>query len=484
MRRKLERRWWSCVAAVLVCGCGFAAARAAHGAGGDEDTLSAAVCSIVYPVDQTPSERGYHYLFYGNGFFINEQGYLVTAAHVLSQIRGGQPYILLRPPAGPARFVRATLMAVDVDHDVAVLKATPNPFEGGYRVGYLRLSTAWPAPGGALLTASLHPSDPLHAYTQDGFVDDRTAGQVFDFQFSQLYRGHSEAELFLFNPQVRRGQSGAPVISAETQEVVGFVEGQWLRSTLVQLATAEDGNTPGVGAAVAVHYVIALLLQKGIAWHPAPEAARATGGSTSGNEAYTPPAPLSLVACPFPSQSIFGGEVVLDAQVDARGRLSDTATVRGDSPFLDNALQATRTWSFHPARQGDEPVASRAGIVFLFVQSHEPARAAHAETHDEPLAGATDRGALPMDPIEPQFPETTARDGYAIFSGRVGPQGELETLEVLQDSESLAPAVEAAVRRWHFVPGKRAGTNSGSTAIIAVIFRYTGSQRPASPSQP
>ena len=62
----------------------------------DDSALSAAICPIVYPVDQTPSAQGYHYLFYGNGFFINEQGYLLTAAHVLSQLHGGQPYVLLR----------------------------------------------------------------------------------------------------------------------------------------------------------------------------------------------------------------------------------------------------------------------------------------------------------------------------------------------------------------------------------------------------
>ena len=484
MSGKVDRRWMSSTVALLLCAFWLPAVQAAAGAAADDEILSVAVCSIVYPVDQTPSERGYHYLFYGNGFFINEEGYLVTAAHVLSQIRSGQPYILLRPPAGPARFVRANLVAVDVDHDVAVLKATPNPFEGDYKVGYLRLSTKWPAPGGALVTASLHPSDPLHAFTQDSFVDDRTPGQVFDFQFSQLYRGRGTAELFLFNPQVRKGQSGAPVISAETQAVVGFVEGQWLRSTLVQLATAADGDTPGVGAAVPAHYVIALLLQKGIEWHAEPATVKTVDGPAAKKETFSPPVPLSLVACPFPSQSIFGGEVIFDALVDERGRISDAVTVRGDSPFVENAQQAARTWSFFPARQDGQPVASRAGVVFLFEQSHEPARAPRVEAHEEPLPGAADRGALPMEMPEPQFPATAARDGYLMLSVAVGPEGRIESLEVLQDSESLAPAAEAAVRKWQFVPGKRGGANSESMAIVVVIFRYSGSARPASTAAP
>ena len=472
----------------VVCSLWLPALHAAPSAPPDDAVLSAAVCSIVYPVDQFPSDRGYRYLFYGNGFFINEQGYLVTAAHVLGPIRGGQPYILLPAPAGPPRFVRAIVVAVDADHDVAVLRATPNPFENGYKVGVLSLATVWLAPGRTLLTVSLHPSNPLHAYTSDDFVNDRSSGQVSDFQFSQLYKGRNATELYLFTPQVRRGQSGAPVVSPESQEVVGFVEGQWLRSTVVQLATAPDGDAPGVGAAVPVHYVIALLLQKGISWHSAPAASKPSDGSAPKNATFSPPAPLSLVAAPFPSQSLFGGEVVLDALVDSRGRVSDTKTVRGASPYFDNVLAAVRTWTFLPARLAGQPVASRIGIIFQFAQSYEPPRAPRVERptqpNDEPFPASPDRGALPVATSEIRFPPTAARDGNAILSGLVGPQGQLASLEVLQDTESLAPAAVAAAEKWRFVPGRRAGTDSDSVAIIVVVFRYSGSPRPASATLP
>ncbi len=42
----------------------------------DDEKLFDAICPIIYPVDQSASDRGYHYLFYGNGFFINSDGYL------------------------------------------------------------------------------------------------------------------------------------------------------------------------------------------------------------------------------------------------------------------------------------------------------------------------------------------------------------------------------------------------------------------------
>jgi hypothetical protein len=106
----VKRSWRISLGALiaLVSVSSFAAIRATVHADfempADETALSAAICPIVYPVDQSPSTRGYHYLFYGNGFFINEQGYLLTAAHVLSQLHGGQPYILLRQAAGPPQF--------------------------------------------------------------------------------------------------------------------------------------------------------------------------------------------------------------------------------------------------------------------------------------------------------------------------------------------------------------------------------------------
>jgi len=305
---------------------------------------------------------------------------------------------------------------------------------------------------------------------------------VFDFQFSQLYKGLSETELFLFNPQVRRGQSGAPVVSAESPEVVGFVEGQWLRSTVVQLATEEDGETPGVGAAVPVHYVIALLLQRGIPWHSASAVSKPADASKPSNASFSPPVPLSLVASPFPSQALFGAEVVLDALIDSQGRVSETKTVRGASPFLENVLAAVRTWSFSPAQLESRPTASRIGIIFQFAQSHDPLRAPppepYAQRDDEPLPAAAERGALPVVTLEPRFPPTVDRDGNAILSGLVGPQGRLASVEVLQDSESLAPAAKAAVEKWRFVPGRRAGTDSDSVAIVVVVFRYSGTTHP------
>jgi hypothetical protein len=460
--------------AAIVCVLSPVVMHAAAANPADDSALSAAICAIVYPVDQVPVERGYHYLFYGNGFFINEQGYLITAAHVLSQLHGGQPYLLLRQPMGPPQFVKAMLVAVDRDHDVAVLRATPNPFEGNYKVGFLPLVYDWLMRGHAVLAASLLPLKPVDAYTLDASVDDRSSSEVFDFQFSQLDKGRSDTELFLFNHPVRRGQSGAPIVSADSSEVVGFVEGQWLRSSLLPFATAAGQSTPGVGAAVPIHYAIALLQQKGILWHAPSRASPPFDNPAANAKGFSAPTPLSLVESPYPSQVLFGGQVVLDALVDSRGRLADIRFVRGASPFLEKVLSTVRTWIFFPALLDGQPVPARISITFQFLQSYAQPRATPAHNYDEPFTTSPDRAALPIVTIEPQNPATSASDGSVILYDLVGPQGQLTSVEALSDSDSLLPAAEAAVSQWHFAPARRAGSPADSAAIVVLAFRRSG----------
>lgn len=468
--------------AALACVFSLATMRAAGDAATDEPAddpaLSAAICPIVYPVDQSPSPRGYHYLFYGNGFFINEQGYLLTAAHVLSQLHGGQPYVLLRQPSGPPQFVRASLVLIDRDHDVAILRATPNPFEGKLTVGFLPLASDWLSSSQAVLVAAQRPSHQLDAFTLDASVDDRSSSQVIDFRFSQLDKGRPDTELFLFNKQVRLGQSGAPVISAASRAVVGLVEAQWLRPSPVTIPNETDRATQGTGAAVPIHYAIALLEQKDISWHPPAGSAEISLTPAEGVTGFTVPTPRSLVACAFPSQALFGGEVVLDTLIDSHGRLIEIRVVRGTSPFLEKVLSAVQSWTFFPAQSDGRAVPARVGITFQFSQSFEPSQQAPVHKYDGPAKVWADRGPLPVFTVEPLPPAPTDRDGSVILYDHVGTQGQLTSMKVFRDSESLASAALAAVNQWRFIPGRRAGSDSDSAAVVVLAFRHSTSTRP------
>jgi S1-C subfamily serine protease len=227
--------------------------------------VAGAICPVVYPVDETPGQRGYQFIFYGNAFFVNADGYLLTAAHVLHSFGdGGQPYILLGRAEAPPQMVKVDVVVVDKEHDVAVLRATPNPFRGGYRVRVLPLHGDGPARGQDVVVAALRPSR-RRPHTFEAELQDRSEARVLDYQSSQLEKGLGDTDLFLFSHEVILGQSGAPVLSANAHDVVGFVEGQWLHP-VASMASAMEPGASTVGAAVPIRYAIAVLKAKGIAW--------------------------------------------------------------------------------------------------------------------------------------------------------------------------------------------------------------------------
>ncbi len=174
-------------------------------------TLRVAVCPIVYPDDQTPGNKGIHYTFFGNAFFINSQGYLVTAAHVLQTFRdGGQPYILVDRPNAPPQTVKANIIGIDWTHDVAVLRAVPNPFEGKFRVAFLPLASKRAVSGDAIISTALHPANTRGAYTYQMPVQDWSRAEVLDYVQTHEEIQLPQTDLFIFTHEVQKGQSGAP----------------------------------------------------------------------------------------------------------------------------------------------------------------------------------------------------------------------------------------------------------------------------------
>jgi hypothetical protein len=279
------------VAYLAVVACivfGFVAARlsavATDTVAGDV-VLASAICPIVYPVDETPSGHGYQYAFYGNAFFISREGYLITAAHVLHSFNnGGQPHILVQRNDAPPVMLNADVIVVDKEHDVAVLRARPNPFAGNYRAAILSLGAETPARGDGVVVAALRPSRRRpHSFETE--LQDRSAARVVDYQSSQLEKGLGDTELLLFNHEVILGQSGAPVLSADAHDVVGFIEGQWLRPAAGLAAQMEQGAT-SIGAAVPIRYAIAVLKEKGISWRADAEKSAEGAGRGKGAEKF------------------------------------------------------------------------------------------------------------------------------------------------------------------------------------------------------
>jgi len=438
---------------------------------GNNASLATAICPIVYPLDQSPSEKGYHYLFYGNAFFINEDGYLITAAHLMSSFRdGGQPHILVELPSGERHLLKAEVIATDWEHDVAVLRATPNPFKGGYRVAFLPLAEDRLAPGKSLIAVSFRPSSLEEAYTFDQPLEDRSEGEVLSYQFTRTENGR-EIELLLYSQRVIPGQSGSPVISEESGEAVGFIEGRWLHPTAIPFVTTGEQVDPSPGAAVRIHYAISLLQQHDIPWHAALGPTDHGESSKEAAKGYSGPTPLSLVAAPFPPQALLGGEILFDARVDTHGKLTDVRVVQGQSPFLEEVLGAVQTWTFLPAQLDGHAVDARIGIVFEFTQPYVPKLTARVHEYKETGADAKDRAALPIYTLEPEYPPNSIAEGSVILNEIVDRDGRVTSMHVVRDLASLTAPTVSAVEQWKFAPGRRGGEPAQSGIIVVMAFR-------------
>lgn len=230
--------------------------------------VAGAICPVVYPLDESSGERGVHYTFYGNAFFINEDGYLLTAAHVLSDFRdGGQPHILVRRPEAPPRMLKVEVVATDTLHDIAILRAVPNPFEGKYAIAFLPLASDKPTAGAAVLATALRPSRLRDPHSFDAPREEHSPAAVLQYTTIKLETGQPESELFLFDHEVERGQSGAPVLAQGTVAVVGIVEGQWLRGISVRNLSSISKPASNIGAAIPITCALPLLQAKRVLWH-------------------------------------------------------------------------------------------------------------------------------------------------------------------------------------------------------------------------
>lgn len=81
------------------------------------------------------------------------------------------------------------------------------------------------------------------------------------------------------------------------------------------------------------------------------------------------PVPLTVTAPDYPATARGSGVVVVEARLDATGRVVDTSVVR-PAPGFDAAAQAAvRRWRFRPASAGGVPAAA---IVYAVLGFPEP----------------------------------------------------------------------------------------------------------------
>jgi TonB dependent receptor/TonB-dependent Receptor Plug Domain/Gram-negative bacterial TonB protein C-terminal len=111
-----------------------------------------------------------------------------------------------------------------------------------------------------------------------------------------------------------------------------------------------------------------------------------------------PPVALST-PLEYPAGVAVEATVLLELTLDVRGAVTEAKPIEGDEPFASAALEASRSWTFRPARRDGKPVAAKIRFQARFVP---PREVLEPEPEPEPApAVASEPGqAPPAAPIE------------------------------------------------------------------------------------
>ncbi len=201
-----------------------------------------------------PGERGNNRECSATGFLVNEDGYILTNAHVFEramQCLAASPGAkvmakLAWPESRAATAASCSLVALDEVHDLAVIKAERPLNAGTAEKMYVRLETSLAAPG-TPVAATGHPAFAWNPVTQ--------SGKIIRYGSLRLSEESSEtSEVIVLDIELKAGNSGSPVYLFPAGAVIAVVERRnaWRISETV---------------AVPIRYAIELMDRHGVRWH-------------------------------------------------------------------------------------------------------------------------------------------------------------------------------------------------------------------------
>jgi hypothetical protein len=208
-----------------------------------------------------PAAQGRNRECSATGFLVNEDGYILTNAHV---VHDAQRCLAASPKSkivakvgggevGAARAVSCDVVGLDDVHDLAILK-TERPLEtlgDALPDGFVLLNPA-EIPDGTSVLVTGHPVFAWRPETQTGKVIRHTLVGPPPGAASPASREATHA--LVINVTLREGHSGSPVYLANDGGVVGIVIGQ-------------EAADPSHSVAVSARHIIELLDHHGVKWY-------------------------------------------------------------------------------------------------------------------------------------------------------------------------------------------------------------------------
>ncbi len=227
---------------------------------------SPATRAVVQLLAIGPGTHGNDQKCSGSGFLVNEQGAILTNAHVVYEARkctgaGEHAKLTAKLPnaiGNTAPAVSCEVLGLDDAHDLGVLRAE-RPLPGtpsGGRYEFLLLDVSEITEGIPVWVAG-HPLFAWRPVAQSGkFIRrDRIA----------LWGPRGDpVEVLILSIPLQPGSSGSPVFFQDRSGVIGIVEGQALRQP------AKEGQSSET-IAIPVRDAVRLLNRTSVPWHPAPK---------------------------------------------------------------------------------------------------------------------------------------------------------------------------------------------------------------------
>jgi S1-C subfamily serine protease len=215
--------------------------------------------AVVQLLAVGPASREQNQECSATGFFINEDGYLITNWHVVEAAKGclkNAPgaKILAKLAINDSRTAQAVpcdVIAFDVPNDLALLKIErPIPAAFGSKISFVKLDARTVTTGVEVMVTG-HPAFSWQPVTQAGHVlwVGRTRLEEIDDPMPD------PSDALMVDIHLRPGNSGSPVYRADGA-VIGVID-------------KRDRLRPSCSIAVAIHYAIELARRTGVVWHRA-----------------------------------------------------------------------------------------------------------------------------------------------------------------------------------------------------------------------
>ena len=215
--------------------------------------------SVVQLISVGPAENEQNRECSATGFLIDEEGYLITNAHVVEDAKrclekAPGAKILAKLTISDARTAPAVpcdVVGIDVPNDLALLK-TERPLlaNPGGKPPYAMLDARAVTVGTAVRVTG-HPAFSWQPVTQTGHVTWR--GRTHLEEIDDPLPNPSDA--LIVDIHLRPGNSGSPV----------YLPG----GGVIAVVDKRDPLRPAYSVAVAIHYAIELAERYGVRWHAA-----------------------------------------------------------------------------------------------------------------------------------------------------------------------------------------------------------------------